>query len=47
MDIFTTIFAVYKKDRKIDYDTAVKYVDGYFKKGLTGIFAVCQSSEII
>lgn len=46
MDIFTTMITPYKKDGNIDYDTAVKYVDWYFENGLTGIFAVCQSSEI-
>ena len=46
MDIFTTMITPYKKDGNIDYDTVVKYVDWYFENGLTGIFAVCQSSEI-
>lgn len=46
MDIFTTMITPYKKDGTVDYDTAVKYVDWYFENGLTGIFAVCQSSEI-
>jgi 4-hydroxy-tetrahydrodipicolinate synthase len=36
----------YKKDGSIDYETAEKYVDFYYENGLTGIFAVCQSSEI-
>lgn len=46
MDIFTTMITPYKKNGEVDYDTAVKYVDWYFENGLTGIFAVCQSSEI-
>ena len=33
-----------KKTAKLE--TAKKYVDWYFEQGLTGIFAVCQSSEI-
>lgn len=46
MEIFTTMITPYEKNGKIDYDTALKYVDFYFENGLTGIFAVCQSSEI-
>ena len=45
-DIFTTMITPYKADGSIDYDMAEKYVDWYFENGLTGIFAVCQSSEI-
>lgn len=46
MDIFTTMITPYKEDGTVDYDTAEKYVDWYYENGLTGIFAVCQSSEI-
>ena len=46
MDIFTTMITPYKADGKVDYDTALKYVDWYFENRLSGIFAVCQSSEI-
>lgn len=46
MDILTTMITAYKADGTIDYDTACKYVDWYYENGLTGIFAVCQSSEI-
>ena len=46
MDIFTTMITPYKADRTIDLETAEKYVDWYFENGLTGIFAICQSSEI-
>lgn len=46
MEIFTTMITPYKEDGSIDYDTAERYVDWYFENGLTGIFAVCQSSEI-
>ena len=46
MDIFTTMITPYDKDGKVDYKTAEKYVDWYFENGLTGIFAICQSSEI-
>ena len=46
MDIFTTMITPYKADGSVDYETAEKWVDWYYAKGLTGIFAVCQSSEI-
>ncbi len=46
MDVFTTMITPYKKDGRIDFETAEKYVDWYFENDLTGIFAICQSSEI-
>ena len=46
MDIFTTMITPYKQDGSVDYETAERYVDFYFESGLTGIFSVCQSSEI-
>ena len=45
-DIFTTMVTPYKADGSVDFDMAEKDVDWYFENGLTGIFAVCQSSEI-
>ena len=46
MNILTTMITPYKTNGKIDFDTALKYVDWYYENGLDGIFAVCQSSEI-
>ena len=46
MEAFVTMITPYNKDGSVDYDTALKYVDFYYKSGLDGIFAVCQSSEI-
>ena len=46
MEILTTMITPYKADGSIDYNTALQYVDWYYKNGLDGIFAVCQSSEI-
>jgi len=46
MDIFTTMITPYKKDGSVDLEVAKKYVDWYFEQGITGIFSVCQSSEI-
>ena len=45
-EAFTTMITPYKADGSVDYETAEKYVDWYYENGLTGIFAVCQSSEI-
>ena len=46
MEILTTMITPYKADGSIDFATAEKYVDWYYKNGLDGIFAICQSSEI-
>lgn len=46
MDVFTTMITPYREDGSVDYETAEKWVEWYYNKGLTGIFAVCQSSEI-
>ena len=46
MDILTTMITPYDKEGNIDYKTAEKYVEWYYKNGCSGIFAVCQSSEI-
>ena len=46
MDIFTTMITPYLPSGKVDYETAERYVDWYFENGLSGIFAICQSSEI-
>jgi len=46
MEVLTTMITPYKPDGSVDYDTARSYVDWYYRNGLDGIFAVCQSSEI-
>ncbi len=45
-EIYVTMITPYKKDGGVDYDGVAALVDWYWKKGLDGIFAVCQSSEI-
>lgn len=47
IDIFPTMITPYLPDGTVDYETAKKYVKWYFDKGCTGIFAICQSSEIM
>lgn len=46
METFTTMITPYLSDGSIDFETVKRYVDFYFENQLTGIFAVCQSSEI-
>lgn len=46
MECFTTMITPYNDDGSVDYETAERYVDWYYNNGLTGIFSVCQSSEI-
>ena len=46
MEILTTMITPYKANGQIDFETAEKYVEWYYKNGIDGIFAVCQSSEI-
>ena len=46
MELFTTMITPYFPSGKIHYAMAERYVDWYFESGLTGIFSVCQSSEI-
>jgi len=43
--VYPTMITPYKNG-EIDYDTVRKLVDFYIEKGCTGIFAVCQSSEM-
>ena len=44
--VYPTMITPYTKEGKVDYKTAEKYVEWYYKKGCAGIFSVCQSSEI-
>ena len=43
--IYPTMITPYK-DKKIDYDTAALLTDWYIQNGCSGVFAVCQSSEM-
>ncbi len=36
----------FTEDNKIDYDAVLRIIEWYDKMGVTGIFAVCQSSEM-
>ncbi len=45
-DIFSTMITPYQEDGSVDYAAVEQYVQWYFDQGCTGVFAVCQSSEI-
>lgn len=45
-EVYPTMITPYTADGKVDYETAKKYVKWYAQKGCTGIFSLCQSSEI-
>ena len=46
MDSFATMVTPYRADGSVDLDAAECIVQWYYDNGLTGVFAVCQSSEI-
>lgn len=45
--VWPTMITPYTKDGKIDFAAIPKMVDWYVQKGCKGIFAVCQSSEML
>lgn len=45
--IYPTMITPYKRSGEIDFDNVRKLVDWYIEKGCSGIFAVCQSSEMV
>ena len=44
--VYPTMITPFTDDNKIDYDGVKKIIDWYAEKGVDGIFAICQSSEI-
>ena len=44
--VMVTMITPYEADGSVSLQTAERYVDWYAEKGCTGIFAICQSSEI-
>lgn len=44
--VYPTMVTPFTKDNKIDYNGVKQILDWYTKKGVDGIFAICQSSEI-
>ena len=44
--VWPVMITPFTADNKIDWDGVQKIIDWYDKEGVTGIFAVCQSSEM-
>ncbi len=44
--VWPTMITPYTEDNKIDYNHVEKLVEWYIERGVAGIFAVCQSSEM-
>lgn len=44
--VYPTMITPYTNDNKIDYNAVEQLLDWYAKRGVAGIFAICQSSEI-
>ncbi len=44
--VYPTMVTPFTEDNKIDYEGVKQLLDWYVKKGVDGIFAICQSSEI-
>ena len=44
--VWPVMITPFKEDMSIDYDGVLKIIEWYDKLGVTGIFAVCQSSEM-
>ena len=44
--VYPTMITPYTADNKIDYNAVEKLINWYGEKGVAGIFAICQSSEI-
>ena len=44
--VFPTMLTPFTDDNKVDYNGVEQLLEWYSKKGVDGIFAICQSSEI-
>lgn len=44
--VYPTMITPFTDDNKIDYNGVLQLLEWYSKKGVDGIFAICQSSEI-
>jgi len=45
-EVWPTMVTPFKEDLSIDYDALEKLVEWYIERGVSGLFAVCQSSEM-
>lgn len=44
--VYPTMITPFTKDNKIDFNAVEQLIDWYANRGVAGIFAICQSSEI-
>lgn len=44
--VYPTMITPFTQDNKIDYNAVLELLNWYSEKGVDGIFAICQSSEI-
>ena len=44
--VWPVMITPFTEDNRIDYAAVEKIIEWYDKEGVTGIFAVCQSSEM-
>ena len=44
--VWPTMITPYRSDGEIDYEALQSFVDWFVERGVTGIFAVCKSSEM-
>ena len=44
---WVTMITPFTKENKIDYPGVAEIIEWYIQKGIDGIFAVCQSSEML
>ena len=45
--IYPTMIVAYKESGEIDYEAMGELIEWYIKEGVHGIFALCQSTEIV
>ena len=44
--VYPTMVTPFTEDNKVDYNGVLELLNWYSEKGVDGIFAICQSSEI-
>ena len=44
--VYPTMLTPFNGDNKIDYNGVLQLLDFYKNRGVSGVFAICQSSEI-
>ena len=44
--VWPVMITPFTEDNRIDYDAVLRIIEWYVKEGVSGIFAVCQSSEM-